>query len=100
MDRLPSPQTPQESWQTISRATRQYGRFVKQTGGLCYFGLVTMAIRPTPNNPDITIAFELLEEEIPREFWAAVWQGIREELREKRPDENWVGLEILSSDGV
>ena len=100
MESLLPPQTVQESWQTIARATRQYGRFVRQTGGMCHFGLVTLAIRPTPHTPDISIAFELPVEEIPREYWAAVWQGIREELRDKRPNENWAGLEILVIGGA
>ena len=100
MEPLPPPDGQPAAWQTIARATRQFGRYVRQTGGQCHFGLVTLAMCPMPGDPQIRLSFELDEGIIPSEFWPAIWHGARDALRDTKSAASWVGLDLIVIDGA
>jgi len=68
--------------ETIRKAVRAEGRFVRQSGGRGQFGHVWLEI--APNGPGRGLAFEnrIIGGAVPREFIPAVEKGIREAMEE------------------
>ena len=66
--------------ETIRRATRGVGRFVRQTGGHGQFGHVVVQAEPGERGSGITIEDKITGGAIPREFIPAAENGIREAL--------------------
>ena len=66
--------------ETIRRATRGVGRFVRQTGGHGQFGHVVVQAEPGERGSGITIDDKITGGAIPREFIPAAESGIREAL--------------------
>ena len=66
--------------ETIRRATRGVGRFVRQTGGHGQFGHVVVQAEPGERGSGITIEDKITGGAIPREFIPAAESGIREAL--------------------
>ena len=72
-----------------ARPTVQCARFVRQTGGVCYYALVVLALEPLHNMTHIVIDNPLPHTVLPPEFVPAVVEGIEREAQayQLTPDE-------------
>jgi elongation factor G len=66
--------------ETIARASRAEGRFVRQTGGRGQYGVVSLEAEPLPRGSGIQFEDKIVGAAIPREFIPAVQHGVREAL--------------------
>ena len=66
--------------ETITKAVKAEGRFVRQSGGRGQYGHVVLEIEP--NEPGAGFAFEskIVGGVVPREYWSPVEQGIKEAM--------------------
>ncbi|MCB0200887.1 MAG: elongation factor G, partial [Anaerolineae bacterium] len=72
---------PQVSFrETISRRVEHEGRFVRQSGGRGQFGVVNIVLEPLERGEGVVFENKIVGGAIPREFFAAVEQGIREAM--------------------
>jgi elongation factor G len=66
--------------ETIRRAVRSEGRFVRQTGGHGQYGHVILDLEPLPTGHGYEFESKVVGGTIPREYVPAVDQGIREAM--------------------
>jgi elongation factor G len=66
--------------ETISRASRAEGRFIRQTGGRGQYGHVWLETDPLPAGQGIVFENAIIGGVIPREYISAVEAGVREAL--------------------
>ncbi len=64
--------------ETIRKPARGDGKFVRQTGGHGQYGHVVIHIEPKEQGAGVTVEFKVPGGHIPREFYKAVEEGIRE----------------------
>lgn len=66
--------------ETITKAARAEGKFIRQTGGRGQYGHVVLEIEP--NEPGAGFVFEskIVGGVVPREYWASVEQGVKEAM--------------------
>jgi elongation factor G len=70
---------PQVSFrETITKEATAEGRFIKQSGGHGQYGVVTLKLQPSSSG--INIVNEIKEGRIPKEFYPAIEQGIKESI--------------------
>ncbi len=66
--------------ETITRAVRSEGRFVRQTGGRGQYGHVWLELEPMEKGKGFEFVNEIVGGSVPREYIPAVEKGIREAL--------------------
>ncbi len=66
--------------ETITRAAKAEGRYIKQTGGSGDYGVVTIEVEPASPGEGFVFEDHVRGGAIPREFISAVEQGIKEAL--------------------
>ncbi len=64
--------------ETVTRAARSEGRFIRQTGGRGQFGHVWIAVEPADKGTGIEFVNKIVGGVVPREYIPAVEKGIRE----------------------
>lgn len=64
--------------ETIRRAARAEGRYIRQTGGRGQYGHVVLELEPLPRGGGIEFVDKITGGRIPREFIPAVEAGVRE----------------------
>jgi elongation factor G len=64
--------------ETIRRAARAEGRYIRQTGGRGQYGHVVLELEPLPRGTGIEFVDKITGGRIPREFIPAVEAGVRE----------------------
>ncbi|MGI6640704.1 MAG: elongation factor G [Limnochordia bacterium] len=66
--------------ETITKAVKAEGKFVRQSGGRGQYGHVVLEVEP--NEPGAGFAFEskIVGGTVPREYWSSVEQGVKEAL--------------------
>jgi elongation factor G len=70
---------PQVSYrETITKEMTAEGRFIRQSGGHGQYGVVTLKLQPSASG--INIVNEIKEGRIPKEFYPAIEQGIKESV--------------------
>ena len=67
--------------ETISRATRGEGRFVRQSGGKGQFGHVVLELEPNESGAGIEFEQKIVGGAVPKEYFKPVEQGVRESLQ-------------------
>ncbi len=67
--------------ETISRATRGVGRFVRQSGGKGQFGHVVLELEPNESGAGIEFEQKIVGGAVPKEYFKPVEQGVRESLQ-------------------
>ncbi|MDD4889083.1 MAG: elongation factor G, partial [Phycisphaerae bacterium] len=68
--------------ETVTRAAEAEGKFVRQTGGHGQYGHVVLRVEPHQHEPgELPLSFEseVFGGTVPREYWRAVEQGVREQ---------------------
>jgi elongation factor G len=72
---------PQVSYrEAIRKATRAEGRFVRQTGGKGQYGHAIIELEPMERGGGFAFESKIVGGAVPREFWRAIEQGIRDAL--------------------
>jgi elongation factor G len=66
--------------ETMTRANRAVGRFVRQTGGRGQFAVVKLHVEPLERGTGIEFENKIVGGAVPREFVSAVEHGVREAL--------------------
>ena len=66
--------------ETITKAVRSEGRFVRQTGGHGQYGVVMIEIEPSEKGSGFIFEDKIIRGAVPREFIAPVEAGVREAL--------------------
>ncbi len=66
--------------ETVTRAARVEGRFIRQTGGRGQFGHVWLEITPVPRGEGFSFEDKIVGGAVPREFISAVRAGVRDAL--------------------
>jgi len=64
--------------ETVSRAAKHEGRYIKQTGGRGQYGHVWIAVEPGEKGKGIEFVNKIIGGSIPREYIPAVEKGVRE----------------------
>ena len=64
--------------ETITRAARQEGRYVRQTGGRGQFGHVWISVEPGEKGNNIEFVNKIVGGVVPKEYIGAVEKGVRE----------------------
>ncbi len=67
--------------ETITRAARAEGRFVRQSGGKGQYGHVILDVEPNEPGGGFDFETKVVGGAVPREFFKAVRQGVREALQ-------------------
>ena len=91
---------PQVSYrETIQRAAKGEGRFVKQTGGRGQYGHCKIMVEPLPD-ADFEFVNKIVRGSIPKEYIKPVEQGVREAMRSGvLAGYETVGVRVTLSDG-
>jgi elongation factor G len=72
---------PQVSYrEAIRKPAKGEGRFVRQTGGKGQYGHAVLDIEPLERGSGVEFESKIVGGAVPREFWRAIEQGIREAL--------------------
>ncbi|HTE66371.1 MAG TPA: elongation factor G [Candidatus Binatia bacterium] len=72
---------PQVSYrETITKPAKGEGRFVRQTGGKGQYGHAVITLEPLGRGTGVEFESKIVGGAVPREFWRAIEQGIREAL--------------------
>jgi elongation factor G len=72
---------PQVSYrEAIRKPARAEGRFVRQTGGKGQYGHAILELEPLERGGGVEFESKIVGGAVPREFWRAIEQGIREAL--------------------
>jgi elongation factor G len=72
---------PQVSYrETIRKAVKAEGRFVRQTGGKGQYGHAVMTMEPLPRGSGVEFESKVVGGSVPREFWKPIEQGVRDAL--------------------
>jgi elongation factor G len=72
---------PQVSYrETIRKPAKGEGRFVRQTGGKGQYGHAVITFEPLERGSGVEFESKIVGGAVPREFWRAIEQGIREAL--------------------
>jgi elongation factor G len=72
---------PQVSYrETIRKAVKGEGRFVRQTGGKGQYGHAVITLEPLSRGAGVEFESKIVGGSVPREFWKPVEQGIRDAL--------------------
>jgi elongation factor G len=72
---------PQVSYrEAIRKSTKGEGRFVRQTGGKGQYGHAVIDIEPLERGAGVEFESKIVGGAVPREYWKAIEQGIREAL--------------------
>ena len=72
---------PQVSYrEAIRKPAKGEGRFVRQTGGKGQYGHAVINIEPLERGSGVEFESKIVGGAVPREFWRAIEQGIREAL--------------------
>jgi elongation factor G len=72
---------PQVSYrEAIRKDAKGEGRFVRQTGGKGQYGHAVITIEPLERGTGVEFESKIVGGAVPREFWRAIEQGIREAL--------------------
>jgi elongation factor G len=72
---------PQVSYrETVRKPAKGEGRFVRQTGGKGQYGHAVITLEPLPRASGVEFESKIVGGAVPREFWRAIEQGIREAL--------------------
>jgi len=66
--------------ETITRAAKAEGRFIRQTGGHGQYGVVTLEVAPREHGAGFRFVDKIVGTAIPREYIRPVEQGVKEEL--------------------
>jgi elongation factor G len=70
---------PQVSYrETIRKAVKAEGRFVRQTGGKGQYGHAVISLEPLERGSGFVYESKVVGGSVPREFWKPVEQGIRD----------------------
>jgi elongation factor G len=64
--------------ETVTRAAKQEGRYIRQTGGRGQFGHVWLSVEPGEKGKGIEFVNKIVGGAIPREYISAVEKGVRE----------------------
>ncbi len=73
---------PQVSYrEAIRKPSRAEGRFVRQTGGKGQYGHAILELEPLARGSGVEFESKIVGGAVPREFWRAVEQGVREALQ-------------------
>jgi elongation factor G len=64
--------------ETVTRAAKQEGRYIRQTGGRGQFGHVWLSVEPGEKAKGIEFVNKIVGGAIPREYISAVEKGVRE----------------------
>jgi len=73
---------PQVSYrEAIRKAVRAEGRFVRQTGGKGQYGHAVLELEPLGRGQGVEFESKIVGGAVPREFWRAIEQGVREALQ-------------------
>jgi len=64
--------------ETITRATKAEGRFVRQSGGKGQYGHVKFEVEPNESGGGVEFVSKVVGGRVPREYFKAVEQGVRE----------------------
>ncbi|MFQ5699784.1 MAG: elongation factor G [Myxococcota bacterium] len=67
--------------ETITRAVRSEGRFVRQSGGRGQYGHAILEMEPSDKGAGIAFEAKVVGGAVPREFFSAVEAGVREALQ-------------------
>ncbi len=67
--------------ETITKAQRGVGKFIKQTGGRGQYGHVVLEVEPLGRGGGVEFASEVGGDRIPKHFVPAIERGVRESLR-------------------
>ena len=67
--------------ETILQAAKAEGRFIRQSGGKGQYGHVVLEVAPNGRGKGILYTTEVVQGRVPREFWKAIEQGVREALQ-------------------
>jgi len=67
--------------ETIVQAAKAEGRFIRQSGGKGQYGHVVLEVEPNPRGKGIDFEVKVVQGRVPREFWKAIEQGVREALQ-------------------
>ncbi len=72
---------PQVSYrETIRKAVKAEGRFVRQTGGKGQYGHAVLTMEPLPRGSGVEFESKIVGGSVPREFFKPIEQGVREAL--------------------
>jgi elongation factor G len=72
---------PQVSYrEAIRKEAKGEGRFVRQTGGKGQYGHAVITLEPLERGTGVEFESKIVGGAVPREFWRAIEQGIREAL--------------------
>jgi len=72
---------PQVSYrETIHKPAKGEGRFVRQTGGKGQYGHAVITLEPLGRGSGVEFESKIVGGAVPREFWRAIEQGLREAL--------------------
>ena len=72
---------PQVSYrETTRKPAKGEGRFVRQTGGKGQYGHAVITLEPLERGSGVEFESKIVGGSVPREFWRAIEQGIREAL--------------------
>jgi elongation factor G len=72
---------PQVSYrEAIRKPARAEGRFVRQTGGKGQYGHAILQLEPLERGSGVDFESKIVGGAVPREFWRAIEQGVREAL--------------------
>jgi elongation factor G len=72
---------PQVSYrEAIRRPAKGEGRFVRQTGGKGQYGHAVLDVEPLERGAGVEFESKIVGGSVPRDFWRAIEQGIREAL--------------------
>jgi len=72
---------PQVSYrETIRKPVKAEGRFVRQTGGKGQYGHAVLTMEPLERGGGVEFESKVVGGAVPREFWKAIEQGVRDAL--------------------